>query len=60
MLKKGGDPVGSASELYSVLGISTRSTDEIKFNAGFSPAVDGKKRTVEFKMNAYNYVPKKL
>ena len=53
-------PLPSSDDVYKVLGMSTRSSDEIKFNTGFTPANNIKKRTVEFKMNAYNYVPKKL
>ena len=53
-------PLPSSDDVYKVLGMSTRSSDEIKFNTGFTPANNIKKRTVEFKMNAYNYAPKKL
>ena len=41
-------------DLDNYLGMSTRTTDEIKYNAAALP----KKKTSEFMMKAYNYQPK--
>ena len=60
LLNKDGSVITSTSELYTVLGMSTRSTNEIKFDTSFIPANKVIERAVEFQLIAYNNPPKKI
>ena len=52
-----GTVIASDSDLYSILGLATRSTDEVTFDADFYPPLGMITRAVTFKLRGHNWMP---
>ena len=54
------EAIPSTEDLYTILGMASRTGDEVPFKADFIPGDKTVDREVVFKMKAHNYAPREL